>query len=119
MSDLEQINLNVGDETYELTKRNSKLFTFWGHVALENGDTEDISVYNHVYFISGEEPDRQAHYVLDPETVHELGAVMLRNHFPASLFAPSVPEEDRNARALYLQQNQNPEIGDFVPEGWV
>jgi len=120
MADLEHINLHIEQtgEQYDLTPHNSRLFTFAGHAVLENGDTIDISSRDHVYHIidMGQE-DQRGMYIFDPETVRQLGAMMLRNHFPASLFNRTVPEGDEQAYQQYLTQRDD-EIGDFVPGNW-
>lgn len=115
-NDSEYIYLQVeGGDRHELRPNNSKLFTFWGHVALENGDTVDISTRNHVYFVEGE----TAQYIFDPETVQGLGALMLKRHYPADLYRRNVPQCDEEAYQLYLKQNETADdLGDFVPEEW-
>lgn len=121
--DYPTIILEIGDETFEATPFNTRLYTFVGRTVLENGDTIDLSTRNHVYHAveQTETEDGRGIFIFDREVVRNLGAMMLQKNFPASLFNWTVPEGDEQAYQRWLARNEDKtakDIGDYIPEGW-
>lgn len=113
------IELRMDDEVFVATPRNAELFTFAGRSVLETGEVIDNETRNHVFLKTGKlEGDVQkGTYIFKPENVQDMGAVMLRNGFPAKLYQRTIHPNDERAYQRYVDQNLE-EASDFFPEEW-
>lgn len=117
MSEIPRLKINFPDSgEFHATPNNAKLFTFMGRTALQNGDTSDNTLRNHIYLLTRTEgePD-SGKYIFGPD-VKRIGAVMLKLNFPANLNEWAVPAGDEQAYQTYLSNND--EVADTFPEDW-
>lgn len=107
MPDEEQIpfiQFDTGEEQYEATPYNSRLFTFIGKVA--SGEFEDdLSHRNCVVIeepLEDDEDGSRAIIIFEKEIVQQAGMIMLRKEFPASLNNREVPKFIEDGFLKYL-----------------
>jgi hypothetical protein len=119
------VPIDMNGVMFEATPANACLYTFLGRSALPTGEVIENASRNHIFLKTGDERLNDAgdivitgSYVFG-EAVGRIGAVMLRNDFPAELNKRTVPVNDEAAHQSYVDQQETAEeIDDYIPEGW-
>ena len=109
MSELPKINLNLGEETFEATPKNSSLYMHLGSLAC----------YNHVFLEKGTAEDNtlSGTYIFSITPIFdELAEFMASNGYPMHVNLRSVAQCDVDAFDRMVAQ----QAGDFesFPEEW-
>jgi hypothetical protein len=121
--ELPEINIDLGGEDFVGTPLNLELFTFAPWATLDSGEwVANPESFNHVFAQSSTDGETATGaYILDPDKVKQLGAIMLHNGFPARLNQTVIPKCDEDAHTRFVDQNiayETDDLDDFLPEGW-
>lgn len=103
------LNLNMGDERFELTHRNTTLYTFLGRTAIGDMEFENESA-NHVFVQLGENERQQPRGMYFFERFHpvyqDIAAFAIKHSFPIVGNQRRVPECDLKAYLNHVEAEQ-------------
>lgn len=105
-----QINLNLNGEKYELTRRNTRLYTFLGRTA-----------FDHIFILNDEQPKENTvtglylpRETMGAEKFDIIADYMRDNLYPLHENLLEVPEGDENIITSMLSKD----LEDTIPDDW-
>lgn len=103
------LNLNMGEEKFELTRRNTTLYTFLGRTAIDDIVFDNASA-NHVFFYMGQNEQDQPTGMYFFERFHpvykDIAKFAIKHSFPIVGNQPRVPECDLKAYMSHVDAEQ-------------